>query len=135
MVEENNQKNIGVWETAAGSGKAGEMATGAGGTGESVSGVGELLKQATLEEEKEEPLPDDHEQQETAEEHAETARIKAEIDEKRQAITSKLNREVQLTVEEKAIVAAVHGVFEMYDLDKDGKLKEEELRPFFINFN
>jgi hypothetical protein len=32
-------------------------------------------------------------------------------------------------------VAAVHGVFEMYDLDKDGRLKVEELRPFFINFN
>lgn len=32
-------------------------------------------------------------------------------------------------------MAAVHGVFEMYDLDKDGRLKEEELRPFFINFN
>ena len=42
MVEESNKKNIGVWETAAGSGKAGEMASGGGGTGESVSGVGEL---------------------------------------------------------------------------------------------
>ena len=42
---------------------------------------------------------------------------------------------MELTTAEEAIVAAVHGVFEMYDVDKDGKLKEEELKPFFINFN
>ena len=48
---------------------------------------------------------------------------------------AKLDREVQLTPEEEAIVAAVHGVFEMYDVDKDGQLTNGEHKPFFINFN
>ena len=54
MVEEQTKKSLGVWETAAGSGKAGEMATGGGGVGAEVSGVGQLEKQKTVEAEEEE---------------------------------------------------------------------------------
>ena len=61
--------------------------------------------------------------------------MKAEIDAKRKAVESKLNREGQLTPEEEAIVSAVHGVFEMYDKDKNGALTDGEYQPFFINWN
>ena len=58
-----------------------------------------------------------------------------EIDAKRQLIQAKISREVELTAAEEAIVTAVHGVFDKYDLNKDGVLSEDEVRPFFINFN
>ena len=58
-----------------------------------------------------------------------------EIDAKRQLIEEKLNGLIQSTGEEANIICAVHGVFELYDTDKDGQLSDEEARPFFINFN
>ena len=135
MVEEQNQKNLGVWETAAGSGKAGEMATGDGGVGTQVTGVGQLENQNIVQDGEEEPEHEDQELLDTAEEHEETAKIKMEIDAKTQLIQAKLSREVELTAAEEAIVTAVHGVFDKYDLNKDGVLSDDEVRPFFINFN
>ena len=58
-----------------------------------------------------------------------------EIDAKRQLIEAKLARQVELSAAEDAIVKAVHGVFDKYDVDKDGVLSNEEAKPFFINFN
>ena len=88
-----------------------------GGTGESVSGA--TLLDEEIEKKKRE----------------EAGKMKAEIDAKRKAVESKLNREGQLTPEEEAIVSAVHGVFEMYDKDKNGALTDGEYQPFFINWN
>lgn len=39
------------------------------------------------------------------------------------------------TQEQKRLVDAVRGIFQKYDLDKDGILSKEEARPYIINFN
>ena len=100
------------------------MATRGVGTGESVGGLGEVTKQATFQEDDEEPKGENYELLKTAEQHANDGKIKMEIDAKRQIIQEKFDGLYQPTGEECYIMNAVHKVFELYDTDKDGQLSE-----------
>ena len=66
----------------------------------------------------------------------ELAAVEEKRQNQRQIIYAKIvgDPSVTVTPEEQKVIAAVHQVFQKYDIDNDETLSEEEARPFIRNF-